>query len=170
MVCHNITPHKVICVLCRSCPNNWRMWVGGVMLYTVSSYILVNMTYTLEGWWFWRCSHQVSWISMEVWRLIFGGLICMTMSDCVMKNWGQLHYTDMENTHSKYGSTGRNCFWDGDMSKKMLDATCRVSACVCVCVCVCVRVSLPRNATNLLNLHLYTAAVQCMISDTDLKA
>jgi len=44
------------------------------------------------------------------------------------------------------------------MSKKMLDATCKVSVCVCA--------SLPQNATILLNLHLCTAALWFIISVT----
>ena len=46
------------------------------------------------------------------------------------------------------------------MSKKVFDATCKVSACVCS--------SLPQNATNLLNLHLCTAAVWLIISVTQI--
>jgi hypothetical protein len=60
----------------------------------------------------------------------------------------------------RHATTGRNWFWVGDMSKKMFDATCRVSACVCA--------SLPQNATDLLNLHLYTAAVWFIISVTQI--
>jgi len=43
--CITLLQHKVKCVFCKSFPNNLSLWVGGVILYTASSYIPVNVTY-----------------------------------------------------------------------------------------------------------------------------